>query len=166
MQPRREVMILGMIAVLGLWVATAPAVLGGESAAMASNSDVQRATKGLDTSPCADDGQTLCLNGDRFAVQVDFATSQGTSGFGNAFELTDDTGYFWFFDPDNVEMVVKVLDACSFSGHFWVFAGGLTNVQVDFTVRDTETGAVQTYSNPQDTPFQPIQDTEAFATCP
>ena len=28
-------------------------------------------------------------------------------------------------------MVVKVLDACSFSNHFWVFAGGLTDVGVD-----------------------------------
>jgi hypothetical protein len=34
------------------------------------------------------------------------------------------------------------------------------------TVTDTQTGAIQTYTNPQGTPFQPIQDTNAFATCP
>jgi len=80
--------------------------------------------------------------------------------------LTGDTGYFWFFNASNVEMVVKVLDTCSFTDRFWVFAGGLTNVRVDITVTDTETGVVRTYRNPLNTPFQPIQDTNAFATCP
>ena len=27
--------------------------------------------------------------------------------------LTSDSGYFWFFDADNIELVVKVLDACT-----------------------------------------------------
>jgi hypothetical protein len=47
-----------------------------------------------------------------------------------------------------------------------VFAGGLTNVQVVLRVVDTETTAVRHYFNPQVTPFQPVQDTTAFATCP
>ena len=80
-------------------------------------------------------------------------------------KLTDETGYLWFFDAGNVEMVVKVLDACSLNQRFWIFAGGLTNVQVTLTVTDTVKGAVKTYTNPQGTPFQPIQDTGAFATC-
>lgn len=33
------------------------------------------------------------------------------------------------------------------------------------TVRDTQTGSVKTYENPAGTPFQPIQDTKALATC-
>lgn len=80
----------------------------------------------------------------------------------------DDYGVFFFFDPDNIEMVVKVLDACNLEGFnsFWVFAGGLTNVEVELTVTDTQTGQIKTYSNPLNTPFQPIQDTQAFATCP
>jgi hypothetical protein len=41
-----------------------------------------------------------------------------------------------------------------------------TDVNVILTVTDTQTGAIQTYTNPQGTPFQPIQDTNAFATCP
>jgi hypothetical protein len=61
--------------------------------------------------------------------------------------------------------VVKVLDGCAVSNTFWVFAGGLTNVQTTIQVTDTATGASQTYSNPQSTPFAPIQDTSAFATC-
>jgi len=120
---------------------------------------------------CVEDDTTLCLVDDRFQVKVDWATSQGTSGVGMAEELTPDTGYFWFFEEDNVEMVIKVLDACPLpeninGDRFWVFAGGLTNVEVNIEVIDSETGVVKNYSNPINTPFQPLQDTNAFATCP
>lgn len=116
-----------------------------------------------DTSPCPDDAITLCLNGERFAVTANFTTAQdGTRDAQAAPELTADTGYFWFFEPDNVEMVVKVLEACPVNGFRWVFAGGLTNVQVQMTVRDTETGLARIYSNPQGMAFDPIQDTGAF----
>ena len=80
--------------------------------------------------------------------------------------LTGDAGYFWFFSANNVETVVKVLNACSAAApRFWVFAAGLTDVGVQLTVTDTQTGAVKVYNNPIGTPFQPIEDTNAFATC-
>jgi hypothetical protein len=81
--------------------------------------------------------------------------------------LTADTGYFWFFNPANVEMVAKVLDACvpPFD-RFWVFAGGLTNVAVVTTVVDTAADEERVYTNPLGMAFQPIQDTNAFETCP
>ena len=66
----------------------------------------------------------------------------------------------------HVEMVVKVLNGCSINNNYWVFAGGLTNVQVTMTVTDMSNAAVKTYINNLDTPFAPIQDTVAFATCP
>jgi hypothetical protein len=111
-------------------------------------------------------GTSLTLNEDRFEVRVSFRTPQGQEGEGQAIKLTSDTGYFFFFEEDNVELVVKVLRGCGVNGHYWVFAGGLTNVEVDLTITDTQTGDMQTYTNPLRTPFQPIQDTEAFATCP
>ena len=115
---------------------------------------------------CAPDPTTLCLNGGRFKVQTQWFTRDGASGPGQAVGLTGDTGYFWFFSSNNVEMLVKVLNACTFNARFWTFAGGLTDVNVVMTVTDTQTGTVRTYTNPQGTPFQPIQDTSAFATCP
>lgn len=116
--------------------------------------------------PCVSNDLTMCLNDGRFRIEADWRRSNGATGVGTAVELTDDTGYFWFFDSDNVEMVIKVLDACASRDRFWVFAGGLTNVEVEITVTDTQTGTIKTYSNPLNTPFQPIQDTDAFATCP
>jgi len=112
---------------------------------------------------CSPDLTTLCLNNDRFKVQ---ASWQGANGQGRAMEMTSDTGYFWFFDQANVETVIKVLDACGVNSSYWVFAGGLTDVEVDLTVTDTSTGAVRSYHNNLGTPFQPIQDTSAFGTCP
>ncbi|MEM1248611.1 MAG: fibronectin type III domain-containing protein [Acidobacteriota bacterium] len=120
-----------------------------------------------DTTPssCNDDPNTLCISG-RFEVTTDFQTAPFNTGVGDAVPLTSDTGYFTFFDPNNVEVVVKVLDGCPITNTFWVFAGGLTDVQVAMQVTDTSTGEVKTYLNPLGTPFAPIQDTSAFATCP
>ena len=115
---------------------------------------------------CHLDAETLCVNGHRFSVRADWQTGSGTSGAGRPIPMTSETGYFWFFDPANVEAVVKVINGCALNGRYWVFAGGLTDVKVDLTVTDFENGAVKTYTNPQGKAFLPIQDTSAFATCP
>ena len=107
----------------------------------------------------------MCLNANRFAVSATWRTSNN-NGTGTAVRLTDDTGYFWFFGSTNVEAVIKVINGCGLGGKYWVFAGGLTNVNVVLTVTDTKTGATKTYTNPIDTAFKPIQDTAAFSTCP
>jgi hypothetical protein len=109
--------------------------------------------------------ESLYLNNNRFKVDVHWTTSGG-SGSGTPVKLTSDTGYLWFFTASNVEMVIKVLNGCGVGGHYWVFAGGLTNVATQITVTDTQTGASKTYRTVAGPPFQPIQDTSAFATCP
>ncbi len=114
--------------------------------------------------PCVSDSTTLCLSGGRFKVTTQWAAGQSDSG--QAVALTGgDTGYFTFFDPGNVEVVVKVLNGCNSNGSFWIFAGGLTDVSVVMTVTDIQTGTVKSYSNTQGTRFRPIQDTTTFATC-
>ncbi len=118
--------------------------------------------------PCTANATTLCLNNGRFRVQANYSTPAGQAGPGMAVEETTDTGLFWFFTSNNIEVIVKVVNACTFTAapRYWVFAGGLTNVQVVLTVTDTQTETVRTYRNPQNTAFAPIQDTNAFATCP
>jgi hypothetical protein len=113
---------------------------------------------------CRPDVDVLCLGDRRFEVQATWE-ADGQAGKGQAGEVRRDTGRLSFFSPGNVELVVKVLDACALDGRFWVFAGGLTNLRVTLTVTDTTTGAVRTYENPAGTAFKPIQDTAAFA-CP
>jgi hypothetical protein len=117
---------------------------------------------------CTPNSTTLCLNNGRFRVQATFLTPQGQSGDATAVPETSDTGMFWFFSANNIEAIIKVVNACSFAAapRYWVFAGGLTNVQVNLTVTDTSTQTTRLYTNPQGTAFAPIQDTDAFATCP
>ena len=115
---------------------------------------------------CSQNATTICLSGDRFAVSATWRSTDGSNGSGQAVRLTSDTGYFTFFNASNVEVVVKVLNGCGLNSRYWVFAGGLTNVNVVLTIRDTTTGTTKTYTNPQSTAFQPIQDTGALATCP
>ena len=119
----------------------------------------------LVSGPCTPNANSLCLNNGRFKVTATYTSAQG-SGTATAIPGTSDTGQFWFFSSQNVEMVVKVLNGCTFNQRYWVFAGGLTNVQVTMTVTDMANGTVKTYTNPLNTAFQPIQDTAAFATCP
>jgi len=118
------------------------------------------------TEPCVANATTLCLINSRYQVRAQWVAQDGSSGAGQVINLTGDTGAFWFFSPSNVEVVIKVLNGCGFNSRYWTFAGGLTDVNVILTVIDTQTGAVKTYTNPQGTPFEPIQDTNAFATCP
>lgn len=127
---------------------------------------VQLGWKPSATTACVAGETRLCLGGGRFQVDVEWTTRNGASGAGHAVPLSTDTGYFWFFDGGNVEMVLKVLDGCTVNNRYWVFAGGLTDVRVRITVTDTLRGVTKSYANPQGTAFRPIQDTSAFATCP
>jgi plastocyanin len=127
--------------------------------AMTGKVVVQPATA---SGPCVASGEQLCLNGGRFAVTAEWTRTDGSSGHGTGIGLTGDSGYFWFFDPTNIEVTVKVLDGCSVNGNHWVFAAGLTNVQVELKVIDTQTGVEYDKENPQGTAFVPIQDTGAF----
>jgi len=120
----------------------------------------------LDVAPldaCSLGGAALCL-ANRFSVTARFHTSNGSSP-AHPVPITSDSGYFWFFGPNNAELVVKIVDACGLSSNFWLFAAGMTDVGVDLVVTDTKTGAVRRYSNPAGTAFVPIQDTNAFAGC-
>ncbi len=123
-------------------------------------------TCGSTTTNCPNDPNTLCLSNGRFQVRATFNAGASGSGNANAVQLTSDTGYLWFFSSTNVEAVIKVLDGCPVDNAYWVFAGGLTNVNTVITVTDLQTNATKTYTNPANTEFQPIQDTSAFATCP
>jgi hypothetical protein len=109
--------------------------------------------------------EKLLLGGGRFEVGVVWEDFLGTRQAATPVVMTGDTGYFWFFDPANVELVVKVLDGCGVNGQYWVFASGLTNVRVELEVFDKAGQRAFSRVNPLGTPFAPIQETYAFP-CP
>jgi hypothetical protein len=112
--------------------------------------------------PCAPGITSLCLQGGRFRVEALWETG-GVGGHGFAVADTADSGRFWFFNEDNTELVVKVLEGCAVNDHYWFFASGLTDVEVLVIVTDTQTGRTRRYFNPQGKAYLPVQDTEAFA---
>jgi hypothetical protein len=121
---------------------------------------------GVGPQPCVPSDTRLCLLGGRFAAEVDWHTSPSATGEGHALAITDVSGSFWFFDDDNAELLVKVLDACNGTGHFWVLAGGATNVEYVLRVTDTQSATTRTYFNPLNHMAEAVLDTTAFATCP
>jgi|HubBroStandDraft_3_1064219.scaffolds.fasta_scaffold12065_2 plastocyanin len=120
--------------------------------------------------PCIADANTLCLGaGGRFQVGVVFKAPGGTSTRATAVPLAahPDSGLFYFFGPGNIEMLIKVLNACAPPfNHYWVFFAATTNVQFTVTVTDTASGKVQAYFNLLNQSAAPVEDTSAFATCP
>ena len=108
---------------------------------------------------CTTDANTLCLLGSRFRVQVDFLDYSGNAGSARAVSVTSDTGYFWFFNSANVEVVAKMVSFCNgTSGNVGVYAGGLTDVQATLKVMDTATNLYREYSNPLGNPWLLIRD--------
>jgi hypothetical protein len=116
---------------------------------------------------CVPDATTLCLLGGRFEARVDWRRSDGQTGEGQAVDLTDRAGLFWFFNEANLEMLLKMQNACAPPfNRFWVFFAATTNVEFTVTVTDTQTGESREYTNPLGQAAAPVQDTNAFATCP
>lgn len=114
---------------------------------------------------CMDDGSRLCLSGGRFEVRVDWRDATGNTGVGRRAVSAPDSGLFWFFHPDNWELMVKVIDACDVTNSFWVFAAASTDVEYVLRVTDTESGETRVYTNPLGRTAPAITDTSAFRTC-
>ncbi len=138
-----------------------PGAAAAENVTVANGSEV---TFGA-SATCAADEHHVCLQGGRFRVSASYDTAIGLAGEAVARPLSSESAAFWFFGEQNLELFVKVLDGCDPFGTFWVFAAGLTDVEVRLRVEDTESGAVRNYENPLGSPFQPILDAAAFAGC-
>jgi hypothetical protein len=108
--------------------------------------------------------EVVRLRTGRFEVSAQWEMG-AASGIARGGTITDSAAYLTFFTPDNVELVVKVLDGCSAdgSGHHWVFASGLTNAGVVLSVSDLATGAVWRHRHAPGAPFPPVFATNALA---
>lgn len=118
----------------------------------------------------------LGLHGGRFQASVTWRDFGGEVGSGNvAAVLTESTGgtelrsqdsaVAQFFDPDNWEQLIKVLDGRAFNDHYWVFLASATDVGLTTTVTDTACGDVQIYENPLGQDASAVTDTTAFPGC-
>jgi hypothetical protein len=101
------------------------------------------------TGGCQSDPLSLPLGQGRFRARVTWRIPSGATGSGHPMVLQGDSGAFWFFTPDNPELLLKVLDGRAQNGAFWVFYATLTDVAFDLTILDTATGQEKHYAKPQ-----------------
>ncbi|MEM6795486.1 MAG: serine protease [Acidobacteriota bacterium] len=118
-----------------------------------------------DPSVCTESDTVRCLSGGRFEVRVSWRDFENNSGAARSGSTSPDSSVWWFFGPDNWELLVKVLDACDSDGHYWVFAGAASNVEFTLTVTDTLSGEERVYQNELGVSSMAFTDTSAFATC-
>ena len=139
----------------------------GASASSAFSNVDDATTLGV-AGTCTPGPATLCVNGGRFRVESVWRIPDGTTGAGQAVPIPSapDSGLFYFFGASNLEMLIKVLNACGLNDRYWVFFAATTNVELAVVVTDTSTGATRGYLNPLNRPAPPVQDTDAFPTCP
>ena len=97
---------------------------------------------------CTPDAGTLCLQNDKFQINVTWRDFTDRTGIGRATPLSPQSGDFWFFNAQSNELIVKIIDGCGSTGRYWVFWRALSNVEMDLVIRDTETLQTLTYHNP------------------
>lgn len=100
-------------------------------------------TKVRDPAPvadCAESDTTACLDRGRFEVQATYSVN-GVDGRARerAAMLDGDGALFYFFDPGNPELLVKVANGCWLNGHYWVFGSAATDL--GYTIRITNLAA-------------------------
>lgn len=92
----------------------------------------------------AGDGEILLANG-QVAVSVSWRSQySGQSGMATAIPQKDEFCFFTFFDQQNPEVFVKVLDWGP-QVPFKIFAAGLTDLEYEVTFRNVRSGAAVTF---------------------
>ena len=106
---------------------------------------------------------------DRFSVEVEWRDYAGNVGSGRwlwfGSNTGDTSGLFWFFNDDNWEMLVKVIDACHLDdARFLILAAATSDVEYTLRITDTATGNSREYFNPLGNASPALVD--SFYTCP
>lgn len=117
---------------------------------------------------CVPDAATLCLAAGRFRVTGTWRTHDGTSGVIRARvppEAGDRSALLWFFAAGNPELTLKLIDACSLNGRWWLFLASGSNVEYQVRVEDTRTGETRLYMHPEGSLPPLVSDVDAFGGC-
>jgi hypothetical protein len=129
----------------------------------------------LGTGPCGPQADRACFM-NRFQGTVAWETfSPAGDGHLNLVNsgpglvvpgASSNSALFYFFDPSNWELLVKMPAGTCILGNYWVFSAATTNVHYTLVVYDLTTGTMKRYFNYSGPPAAAVTDTAAFATCP
>jgi hypothetical protein len=116
----------------------------------------------------AGDANSVALLGGRFCLTVTWTDASGTHASAPIAFRSDSSAGFWFFNPANWELQVKMLDGCGLNHRFWVLASGATNLDYQLNIVDTwsqSSTPVRTYHSKLGN-LRATVDTQAFDGCP
>ncbi len=87
---------------------------------------------------------------DWYEVKVCYETSDGRTGPGRPKSIgSKESGLIWFFNQDNIELLVKVLNGCTINGYRWIYVAPATDVAFNIEVEAQLTGEKWVLRNPQ-----------------
>ena len=92
---------------------------------------------------CRPSDDHACLNERRFEVSARYSTanvSRATAKRLDTYGLRDSGALFYFFGPDNPEMLLKVLNGCWLNNHWWVFGSAATDLMYEVAIEDLAEG--------------------------
>ncbi len=97
-----------------------------------------------------------------YQVSLCYETAEGVVGEGRGgIWSSGQSGLLWFFDRDNAEALVKVLDGCSYNGRRWVFVAPVTDLAFNLHVT-SQNGRRWTHRNRLGMTASARSDTSAF----
>ena len=112
-------------------------------------------------------GETAAVLSGGYEVRMCFEMPSGARVDASNYHLESTaSGLLYFFDRDNVEVLVKVLDGCAINGHRWVFAAPVTDLAFNLEITEQATGRAFTHRNPRGTTAATAGDTAAFPCDP
>lgn len=109
-------------------------------------------------------GELLCLQ-TTFQVTAGYRISgPGTAPTAASIVNTANvgSGIFWFNNPNDWQIMVKVLDGCAINGQWWVFSAATTNLFYELSVVQVLDGQPKLYFNYPGPPAPAVTDTAAF----
>ena len=118
------------------------------------------------TTDCVPGTAAVTLSGG-YEVRMCFETPSGTRIDASNYHLeATASGLLYFFDRDNVEVLVKVLDGCAINGHRWVFVAPVTTLAFNLEIAEQATGRRFVHHNPKNLTAETRADTAAFPCDP
>ena len=110
---------------------------------------------------CTPSGPALALSGG-YTVSMCYETSAGAVGQARDWGLdSSQSALLYFFDRNNVEVLIKVLDGCGVNGHRWVFVAPVTDLAFNLHV-ESPAGERWTHRNRLGQTADAAGDTSAF----
>ena len=108
----------------------------------------------------------VTLRDGRFRLLANWRSASGERGEARLVQPpSTDSALFYFFDPNNWELMVKVLDGCAINGSFWVFAAASTDVEFTVEIEDRVQERIFSFGNALGRPAVATTSINAFP-CP